>query len=112
MAKVYGFTNREDVPRVGRVVKRVEGGAPPGDSYRQNGNRGDFGRVLIGKSNSAIAKGTGATDNVSLWDGVQGSETDTTIDVTVWNYLGDIASGKWVVFVETVRGYVAIAAEC
>ena len=112
MAKVYGFTNREDIPRIGRVVKRVEGGAPPGDSYRQNGNRGDFGRVLIGKANSAIAKGTGATDNVSLWDGVQGSEADTGLDVTVFNYLKDIGSAKWVVFVETVRGYVMLDGEC
>ena len=66
----------------------------------------------LGKSNAAINKGTGAANNVSIWAGTLGSESDTTIDVTAWNKFGNIATGKWVWVNHERNGWYITSAEC
>ena len=102
---------RGSAERIAATVRKVEGS--PGQPLRGRQAMGSdtFGRVIIGKTDSSHAKG--ASGVVSIYDGAtQGSESDTTINVTAWNRFGAIASGKWVAVVETVRGYEIIAAEC
>mgnify|MGYP007100097628 CR=1 FL=1 len=110
--KVVGFDSEATFERARQAILTVERSGVDKQPHRGRWGGEAFGRVLIGKSNSAITKGTGSANNVSVWDGVQGSESDTGDDVTAWNYFGDIADAKWVAFVETVRGYVILAAEC
>lgn len=109
MAKKVTFT-RESAERIARSVRRSEGAqVPPTRRQRQYGGGGEF-RVLIGKTDASHAKSASGT--ISIWDGTQGSETDTGQNVTAYNYFAAIGSGKWVAVVETVRGYIIIAAEC
>lgn len=111
MAKKTSFT-RQSAERIATTVRKVEGSQSP--PVRNRGGMGGdtFGRVIIGKTNGAISKGGGTTNNVSVWDGAQGSETDTGDDITAFDYFADIGSGKWVAVVETVRGFIIISAEC
>jgi len=72
------------------------------------------GRVLVlGKTNGAITKaGSPASNNVSVWIGTPGSETDSGADITAYNKFADLASGKWVVCAMILGGWYIIAAEC
>lgn len=111
MAKVYGFNTSEDISRIGRVVKRVEGRAPPGDSFRPNGNRGDFGRVLVCKTTEAKTAGNMIT--CEIWDGSsQAAFAASGVTLPAYLRLGDASSGKWCYVVETVRGYEVLNVQC
>ncbi len=111
--KIVGFDSEAAFERARQAILTVERSGLDRQPHRGRWGGESFGRVIIGKSNSAITKATGASNNVSVWDGAtQGGESDTGDDLTAWNYFGDIGSGKWVAVVETVRGYIIIAAEC
>ena len=111
--KVVGFDSEAAFERARQAILTVERSGVDKQPHRARWGGDTFGRVVIGKTNSAVSKGTGSANNVSVWDGAtQGSESDTTDDLTAYNYFGDIGSGKWVAVVETVRGYIIIAAEC
>lgn len=104
------FFSRESAERIARSTRKVERmQAEPSRRQRQYG-WDTFGRVIIGKTNASVTAPN--TVSVSVWDGTQGSETDTGDDITAYDYFADIGSGKWVAVVETVRGYIVISAQC
>jgi hypothetical protein len=109
--KVVGFDSEASFERARQAILTVERSGVDKQPHRGRWGGETFGRVIVGKADAAIAKSASGT--ISVWDGAtQGSESDTTDNVTAWNYFGDVASGKWVAVVETVRGYIIIAAEC
>lgn len=65
-------------------------------------------KVYLGKTNGALAKG--ASGPVHRYSG--GSESDTGIDDTVTNKYVNLATGKWVHYVEVDGTFYAIAGEC
>ena len=71
-------------------------------------------RVLVlGKTNGAIAKNDSpSANNVSIWVGEPGSETDSGDDITAFNKFAALVSGKWVVCAMILGGWYIIAAEC
>ncbi len=92
-------------------------------AYKESGTGTKWGLVVmgvqgsqfvLGKSNTAIAKGSGATDNVDVYRGTTaGSEANTgTKKITAWNHFADIASGKWVLCLRMQRNWRIISAEC
>lgn len=110
MAKGVKFSH-ESAKRIAGAVRKVEGGQSIPPLSRANFGTGEGWRLLIGKADSAITKGTSGT--ISIWDGVtQGSESDTGENITAWCRFGDVASGAWVGIKETVRGYEIVIAEC
>lgn len=109
MAKRSTFTP-EAARKIARGIQKIDGGQSVPPLSRAASGMGEGWRLLIGKTDAAIAKGASGT--ISIWDGTQGSESDTGDNVTAYNYFGDIAITKWVGVFETVRGYVIIAAEC
>lgn len=108
--KVVGFDSEASFERARQAILTVERSGVDKQPHRARWGGESFGRVIIGKTDAAIAKGASGT--ISVWDGTQGSESDTTDNVTAYNYFGDIAITKWVAVVETVRGYIILAAEC
>jgi hypothetical protein len=66
----------------------------------------------LGKANSAISINTGASNNVSLWAGTPGSESDTGIDFTAYNKFGEIDSGAWVWCEDNGSGWYITSAVC
>lgn len=110
MANGVRFT-RESAKRVAQAVRKLEGGQSIPPLSRASSGMGEGWRMLIGKTDAAIAKGASGT--VSIWDGAtQGSESDTGENVTAYCRFGDVAITKWVGVMETVRGYEIICAEC
>lgn len=71
-------------------------------------------QILVGKTNTAINKGTGPTNGVNVYRGAtKGSESFVSGDtITAWNYFRNVASGKWVLCVYYQGGWALIAAEC
>lgn len=68
--------------------------------------------AMLGKTNGTVNKGTGASNNVSVWAGAEGSEADTGVDITAYNRFANLASGKWVL-VLSIQGRLYICAgEC
>lgn len=91
---------------------QIMGGATGGSTdrvYVMQANLGD-GRIMVGKSDAAIAKG--ATGTVSRWGGA--TLADTGINDTVTNNLGDIGSGAWVYYARphACDEYHVVNAEC
>lgn len=71
---------------------------------------GDWADCMLGKTDSAINKAASGT--VSIWDGAEGSEADTGVNVTAYNRFANVSSGKWV-WVMSKRGRLYLtAAEC
>lgn len=66
--------------------------------------------IRLGKTDSAIAKDSNGT--VSRWSGTPNSEIDTTKNDLVYNWLGNVASGKRVIYAWNGDGYYIIGAEC
>lgn len=67
-------------------------------------------KFVLGKANASIAKN--ASGGVSVWAGAPGSETDTLTDITAYNKIGAISSGKWVICAYWHRAWYVINAEC
>lgn len=110
MARAYGFT-QDGAKRVGAVVRRVESEQPGLRQRRRRDRRVPDFRVILGKTDAAHNKGSAGT--VSIYSGAtQGSETDTTNNVTVYNRFADVESGKWVLVIRVGNGWEMIAAEC
>jgi hypothetical protein len=71
---------------------------------------GGWDSAMLGKTDASHAKGASGT--VSIWDGAEGSEVDTGVNVTAYNRFAAVASGKWV-WVHSKRGRIYLtAAEC
>jgi hypothetical protein len=92
-------------------------------AYKESGTGTKWGLVVhgvqgsqfaLGKTNTAVAKGTGATNNVDVYRGTTaGSEANTgSTKITAWNHFADVASGKWVLCVRLQRNWRLVAAEC
>ena len=65
---------------------------------------------MLGKTDAQITKASSGT--VSIWDGAEGSEVDTGVNVTAYNRFATVASAKWV-WVHSKRGRLYLtAAEC
>jgi hypothetical protein len=114
---MFGFATAEDVQRIASAVLYTEGQRPPdrGRSGR-NPSIADV-RFAFGKTDAALNKGTFASPNsgtVSVWTSGDNFATfaDTTDNITVYNFWGNIGSGKQVLCVQTLWGWVVIAAEC
>jgi hypothetical protein len=71
---------------------------------------GDWEPAMLGKTDAAIAKG--ASGVVSVWDGVEGSESDTGVNVTAYNRFANVAISKWVMVASKRGRLYLIAAEC
>ncbi len=74
-------------------------------------------QIKLGKTDAALNKGTFASPNsgtVSVWNGTTAfaSLADSTENITAFNFWGNIGSGKQVLCLRTLMGWVAIAAEC
>ncbi len=91
--------------------------------YKESGTGTKWGLVVhgvqgsqfvLGKTNTAVAKGTGATNNIDVYRGTTaGSEANTgSKKITAWNRFADVASGKWVLCVRVQRNWNLVAAEC
>lgn len=114
---IYGFATLEDVSRVIDATLITEGQRPPdrGRSGR-NPSIADV-RFAFGKTDAAINKGTFASPvsgTVSVWTSGENfaSFADTGDDITAYNFWGNVGSGKQVLCVQTLWGWVIIAAEC
>lgn len=114
---IFGFGELSDVARVIESTLIVEGQRPPdrGRSGR-NPSIADV-RFAFGKTDSAINKGTFASPvsgTVSVWTSGDNfaSFADTTDNITVYNFWGNVASSKQVLCVQTLWGWVLVAAEC
>ncbi len=67
--------------------------------------------ICLGKTDSSINKGASGT--VSIWDGPEGSESDTGNNVTgVYNRFANVGSGKWVIVIFFRGKKYLIGAEC
>jgi hypothetical protein len=115
---IYGFATAEDVQRIAATVLAVEGQRPP-DRGRSGRNPAiaDV-RVAFGKTEAASTKATfaspGAGVTVSVWTSGDNfaSFVDSGDDITAWNFWGNISSGKQVLCVQTLWGWIVICAEC
>jgi hypothetical protein len=114
---IYGFATADDVQRIASAVLWSEGQRPPdrGRSGR-NPSIADV-RFAFGKTDSAINKSTFASPSagtVSVWTSNDNfaSFADTTENISVYNFWGNVASGKQVLCVQTLWGWIIIAAEC
>ncbi len=64
----------------------------------------------LGKTDSAISKNSSGT--VSVYAGTPGSESDSSLNITVYNKFADVASGKFVWCHHNGNGWYLTAAEC
>lgn len=85
---------------------------PGQEQYQQRGLM-----VRLGKTDSALNKSTFASPSggtVSIWSGGTNfaSLADTGENLTAYNFWGNIASGKQVLCLRTLMGWLAIDAEC
>jgi hypothetical protein len=75
--------------RPGFLIEAAAGDCPDGRVLVQQ----EIVREFLGKTDGAHS--VDASGTISLYMGVQGSETDSTYDITAWNKYADIGSGKW-----------------
>lgn len=66
--------------------------------------------IMLGKTDSSHAKSASGT--ISIWAGVEGSESDTGVNVTAYNRFAAVGSGKWVLVVSIQGRLYLAAAEC
>lgn len=111
MAKIYDYTRSTRVQSL-----------PPnfGVEYQLSQDSGvdtteeDYGEIVLGKMDANLSDGGSAT--MSIWSGDAGSETDSTDNVTVNDWLlpsgEQVSSGKKVVARKIGCEYYVIAAEC
>jgi len=74
-------------------------------------------QIKLGKTDAALNKGTFASPNsgtVSVWNGTTdfASLADSGENITAYNFWGNIGSGKQVLCLHTLMGWLAIDAEC
>lgn len=100
--------------RIRETVGIVLGGGDQNGRGPKRGIQQDAGypfEVKLGKADADIAKGASGT--VSEYRGTTaGSESDTTLNYTVYCRFGAVSSGKWVLFIRLYGHWEAIAAEC
>ncbi len=65
---------------------------------------------MLGKTDASHAKSASGT--ISIYSGVEGSESDTGVNVTAYNKFAAVASGKWVLVVSIFGRLYLAAAEC
>jgi hypothetical protein len=111
MAVAKGFTE-SSVKRIAAAVRTVEATAQPNKRGSTRPGIPTNNLPRLGKANADIAIDTGAANNVSLWSGTPGSESDTTIDFTAWNKFGAIDSGAWVWCEHNGYGWYITQAVC
>lgn len=103
--------NADAVGRIRDTVRTVEGWQSVPQAQRANTTPLQFDYMTIGKTDTAIAKGSSGT--ISVYSGTSGSSlTDTGDNITARNRFGSIASGKWVACWTMPWGFEIIAAEC
>ena len=93
--------SRETFGRLFRNVRDVEGAARSATPHppRYMSWDGGGGSISVGYTSSDWAKGTSET--IALYSGTPGSETATGESVSVFNRIGKVLSGKWVLVAKT-----------
>ena len=101
MSRKVTTASRDTWGRIGDAVKAVENGDRSATPHqpRYMSWDGDGGSISVGYTSSDWAKGTSAT--VALYSGTPGSETATGESVSVFNRIGKVLSGKWVLVAKT-----------
>lgn len=92
--------SRETFGRLFRNVRDVEGAARSATPHQPRYMAWDGGgSISVGKTSADWAKETSAT--IALYSGTPGSETATGESVSVYNRIGKVLSGKWVLVAKT-----------
>lgn len=115
---MYGFATAEDVQRIAAAVLFAEGQrAPDRGRSGRNPSIADV-RFAFGKTDAAITKASfetpGSGGTISVWTSGDNfaSFADTGDNITAWSFWGNIGSGKQVLCVQTLWGWVILCAEC
>lgn len=80
------------------------------EGTRRRVAKGSSMQAWIGKADSNISKGASGT--ISIWAGPEGSEADTSRNITAYNRMSLITSGYWVIVFRFRGRYYVLSWEC
>jgi hypothetical protein len=103
---------RGSVQRIANGLQTIEGmqkTSPAGPGGY--GGQSPWDTLLVGKTDAAHNKSASGT--ISVWSGTTSAGlSDTGDNITAWNRMGNIQTGKWVYIWTFPWGYEITAAEC